>query len=159
MGQMLNLSSEKIAEIRTAGLLHDIGKIGIPDSILNKDGILDEQEWRQIKTHPEMGVEILRYVADLSNSLPIILNHHEHFDGSGYPAGLKGNAIPFEARLLSIADAFDAMTSLRPYHNQRTTQEAVDELRRCAGTTFDPELVDLFCQVIETMVLKPGKEI
>jgi diguanylate cyclase (GGDEF)-like protein/putative nucleotidyltransferase with HDIG domain len=155
MGELLNLSPDKIAEIRTAGLLHDIGKIGIPDSILNKDGMLDEQEWMQIKSHPEMGVEILRYVSDLSKSLPIILNHHEHFDGSGYPAGLKGKDIPLEARLLSVADAYDAMTSLRPYHNQRTSQEAIDELKRCAGTTFDPELVALFCKVIQSMVLKP----
>jgi diguanylate cyclase (GGDEF)-like protein len=158
MGQLLNLPQEKISEIRIAGLLHDIGKIGIPDSILNKDGMLDEQEWRQIKSHPEMGVEILRYVADLANSLPIILNHHEHFDGSGYPAGLKGKDIPLEARLLSVADAYDAMTSLRPYHNQRTCQEALDELKRCAGTTFDPELVQLFCTVIQSMVLKPENE-
>ena len=120
MAQEMNLPPEKIGVIRTAGLLHDIGKIGIPDSILNKDGMLDEQEWRQIRSHPEMGVEILRYVAELSNSLPIILNHHEHYDGSGYPAGLKGKEIPLEARLLSIADAYDAMTSLRPYHNQRS---------------------------------------
>jgi putative nucleotidyltransferase with HDIG domain len=155
MGELLNLSPDKIAEIRTAGLLHDIGKIGIPDSILNKDGMLDEQEWMQIKSHPEMGVEILRYVSDLSKSLPIILNHHEHFDGSGYPAGLKGKDIPLEARLLSVADAYDAMTSLRPYHNQRTPQEAFDELKRCAGTTFDPELVEVFCKVIQSMVLKP----
>jgi diguanylate cyclase (GGDEF)-like protein/putative nucleotidyltransferase with HDIG domain len=155
MAQEMNLSSEKIGVIRTAGLLHDIGKIGIPDSILNKDGVLDEQEWRQIRAHPEMGVEILRYVAELANSLPIILNHHEHFDGSGYPSGLKGNEIPFEARLLSIADAYDAMTSLRPYHNQRSSQEAIDELRRCAGTTFDPELVETFCKILQSMVLKP----
>jgi putative nucleotidyltransferase with HDIG domain len=155
MGQLLNLSPDKIGEIRTAGLLHDIGKIGIPDSILNKDGMLDEQEWMQIKSHPEMGVEILRYVSDLAKSLPIILNHHEHFDGSGYPAGLKGKDIPLEARLLSVADAYDAMTSLRPYHNQRTPQEAIDELKRCAGTTFDPELVEVFCKVIQSMVLKP----
>jgi diguanylate cyclase (GGDEF)-like protein/putative nucleotidyltransferase with HDIG domain len=155
IAQSINLPSEKIGVIRTAGLLHDIGKIGIPDSILNKDGTLDEQEWRQIKAHPEMGVEILRYVAELSDSLPIILNHHEHYDGSGYPSGLKGNEIPFEARLLSVADAYDAMTSLRPYHNQRSSQEAIDELRRCAGTTFDPELVEIFCKILQSMVVKP----
>ena len=158
MGQTLNLPPDKISVIRTAGLLHDIGKIGIPDSILNKDGTLDEQEWRQIKSHPEMGVEILRYVVELANSLPIILDHHEHYDGSGYPAGLKGKDIPLEARLLSVADAYDAMTSLRPYHQQRTSEEAIDELKRCAGTTFDPELVELFCKVIQSMVLKPEKE-
>jgi putative nucleotidyltransferase with HDIG domain len=155
IAQSINLPSEKIGVIRTAGLLHDIGKIGIPDSILNKDGTLDEQEWRQIKAHPEMGVEILRYVAELSDSLPIILNHHEHYDGSGYPSGLKGNEIPLEARLLSVADAYDAMTSLRPYHNQRSSQEAIDELRRCAGTTFDPELVEIFCKILQSMVVKP----
>ena len=155
MAQSINLPPEKIAVIRTAGLLHDIGKIGIPDSILNKDGMLDEQEWRQIRAHPEMGVEILRYVAELADSLPIILNHHEHYDGTGYPAGLKGNEIPLEARLLSVADAYDAMTSLRPYHNQRSSQEAIDELRRCAGTTFDPELVEVFCKILQSMVLKP----
>jgi len=155
MAQVMNLPPDKISMIRTAGLLHDIGKIGIPDSILNKDGALDEQEWRQIKRHPEMGVEILRYVAELSNSLPIILNHHEHYDGSGYPTGLKGQDIPIEARLLSVADAYDAMTSLRPYHNQRSTQEAIEELERCAGTTFDPELVEIFRKTLEAMVINP----
>jgi diguanylate cyclase (GGDEF)-like protein/putative nucleotidyltransferase with HDIG domain len=158
MAQSLNLPAEKITAIRTAGLLHDIGKISVPDSTLNKDGILDEQEWLQIKSHPEMGVEILRYVSELANSLPIILDHHEHFDGSGYPAGLKGDDIPLEARLLSVADAYDAMTSLRPYHKQRTSQEAIDELKRCSGTTFDPACVELFCKILQTMVMKPGKE-
>ncbi|HXY73820.1 MAG TPA: diguanylate cyclase [Dehalococcoidales bacterium] len=155
IAQALNLPPEKVANIRTAGLLHDIGKIGIPDSILNKDGPLDDQEWRQIKEHPKMGVEILRYVADLSLSLPAIINHHEHYDGTGYPNGLRGEDIPFEARLLSIADAYDAMTSLRPYHNQRTQEEAIAELKRCAGTMFDPELVKIFCSVIQQTSLKP----
>ena len=154
MAEALHLPQERIAVIRNAGLLHDIGKIGIPDSILNKEGSLDEQEWRQIKTHPELGVEILRYVAELSNSLPIILNHHEHFDGSGYPAGLSSDQIPIEARLLAIADAYDAMTSLRPYHNQRSSEDAIAELRRCAGTNFDPELVEIFCKIIQPLVLK-----
>jgi diguanylate cyclase (GGDEF)-like protein/putative nucleotidyltransferase with HDIG domain len=157
MAQAMNLPPEKIAVIRTAGLLHDIGKIGIPDSILNKDGALDDQEWQQIKAHPTMGVEILRYVVELANALPIILNHHEHYDGSGYPSGTKGQDIPFEARLLSVADAYDAMTSLRPYHNQRSTQEAIEELKRCAGTTFDPELVEIFCKTLQSMIVKPDR--
>jgi diguanylate cyclase (GGDEF)-like protein/putative nucleotidyltransferase with HDIG domain len=157
MAQAMNIPPEKVAVIRTAGLLHDIGKIGIPDSILNKDGALDDQEWRQIKAHPTMGVEILRYVVELANALPIILNHHEHYDGSGYPSGTKGHDIPFEARLLSVADAYDAMTSLRPYHNQRSTQEAIEELRRCAGTTFDPELVEIFCKTLQSMIVGPDR--
>ncbi|MDO9334522.1 MAG: diguanylate cyclase [Dehalococcoidales bacterium] len=154
MAEAMNLPKEKISVIRNAGLLHDIGKIGIPDSILNKEGMLDEQEWRQIKAHPELGVEILRYVAELSNSLPIILNHHEHYDGNGYPSGLSGEQIPLEARLLSVADAYDAMTSLRPYHNQRSPQDAINELKRCAGTNFDPELVEIFCKIVQPLVLK-----
>ena len=154
MAHALNLPNEKISIIRTAGLLHDIGKIGVPDSILNKEGPLNEQEWRQIKQHPEMGVEILRYVAELANSLPIILNHHEHFDGTGYPLGLKGEKIPLEARLLAIADAFDAMTSLRPYHNQRSSEEAIEELRRCAGSHFDPEMVEIFCKAVQNLAPK-----
>jgi diguanylate cyclase (GGDEF)-like protein/putative nucleotidyltransferase with HDIG domain len=158
MAEAMNLPTERISVIRNAGLLHDIGKIGIPDSILNKEGTLDEQEWRQIKAHPELGVEILRYVAELSNSLPIILNHHEHYDGSGYPSGLSGEKIPLEARLLSVADAYDAMTSLRPYHNQRSPQDAIDELKRCAGTNFDPELVEIFCKIIQPLVLKSESE-
>lgn len=154
MAEAMDLPKEKITIIRNAGLLHDIGKIGIPDSILNKEGTLNEQEWRQIKTHPELGVEILRYVAELSNSLPIILNHHEHYDGSGYPSGVTGDKIPLEARLLAIADAYDAMTSLRPYHNQRSTQDAIAELKRCAGTNFDPELVEIFCRIIQPLVIR-----
>jgi len=154
MAEAMDLPKEKISVIRNAGLLHDIGKIGIPDSILNKEGMLDEQEWRQIKAHPELGVEILRYVAELSNSLPIILNHHEHYDGSGYPSGLSGEQIPLEARLLAVADAYDAMTSLRPYHNQRSPQDAINELKRCAGTNFDPELVEIFCKIVQPLVLK-----
>lgn len=158
MAEAMNLPKDKISVIRNAGLLHDIGKIGVPDSVLNKEGVLDEQEWRQIKAHPELGVEILRYVAELSNALPIILNHHEHYDGSGYPAGLIGEDIPLEARLLSIADAYDAMTSLRPYHNQRSPQDAINELKRCAGTNFDPELVEIFCKVIQPLVLNSGMD-
>lgn len=154
MGRTMNLPADKIAVIRTAGLLHDIGKIGIPDSILNKDGALTEEEWVQIRAHPEMGVEILRYVAELANALPIILNHHERWDGSGYPSGIGGQQIPLEARLLAIADAYDAMTSLRPYHNQRSSQEAIEELKRCSGTNFDPELVEIFCKTIQSLVLR-----
>jgi putative nucleotidyltransferase with HDIG domain len=158
MAQAMHLSPQQISLIRTAGLLHDIGKAGVSDAILNKDGFPDEREWDQIKSHPQNGVEILKYIADVADSMPVILNHHEHFDGTGYPTGLKGTDIPMGSRLLSVADAYDAMTSLRPYHNQKTPQEAIDELRRCAGTIFDPEMVEVFCKIIESMGIKKENE-
>ncbi len=144
------LPQEKHSIIRAAGLLHDIGKIGIPDSILNKKEPLSRDEWEPIKAHPQLGVAIIRHIVDLTDCLPAILHHHEHFDGSGYPAGLKGKNIPIEARILSIADAYEAMTSPRAYRKQMTTDEAIVELKKCAGTQFDPELVQVFCKLLET---------
>ncbi len=148
VSEKLNLPQDKVNNIRAASLLHDIGKMGVPDSILNKKEPLTDEEWKPIKGHPKLGVEILRHVIDLANCLPIILHHHEHYDGSGYPAGLKGEQIPLEARVLSVADAYDAMTSPRPYREQLSMEEAIKELRRCAGTQFDPEVVELFCNTI-----------
>jgi putative nucleotidyltransferase with HDIG domain len=147
--ETLDIPKDRIATIRAAALLHDIGKIGVPDSILNKQGPLSEAEWEPIKEHPQLGVEILRHVIDLINCLPAILHHHEHYDGTGYPFGLQGNNIPLEARLLAIADAYDAMTSLRPYRKRLLPQEALNELKRCAGTQFDPEMVEKFCELME----------
>jgi HD-GYP domain-containing protein (c-di-GMP phosphodiesterase class II) len=134
--------------IRAAGLLHDIGKVGVPDSILNKKVPLVDEEWKPIKAHPELGVEILRHVIDLVNCLPAIMHHHERYDGRGYPTGLKGDKIPEEARILAVADAYDAMISPRPYRERLSSEKALNELRRCAGTQFDPELVDIFCSII-----------
>jgi diguanylate cyclase (GGDEF)-like protein/putative nucleotidyltransferase with HDIG domain len=144
----LHLPPEKVNTIRAASLLHDIGKVGVPDSILNKKAPLTEDEWKPIKAHPELGVEILRHVIDLANCLPAILHHHEHYDGSGYPAGLSGDSIPTEAKILSVADAYDAMTSPRPYREQLSIEAALDELRRCSGTQFSPEIVEIFCNVV-----------
>jgi len=158
LSQALGLPQDRIATIRAAGLLHDIGKIAIPDSILNKEEALTEDEWEPIKAHPRLGVEILRHVADLANCLPAILHHHERYDGNGYPSGLKGEDIPLEARILAIADTYDALTSPRPYHKQLSSQQALDELKRCAGTQFDPELVDIFCKTME-QTLSKGLEI
>ncbi len=150
LAEALHLPQDKIATIRAASLLHDIGKVGIPDSILSKEGALTDEEWEPVRAHPQLGVEILRHVIDLVNCLPAILHHHERYDGKGYPSGLKGENIPIEARILSIADAYDAMTSPRPYREQLTSQEALDELKRCAGTQFDPEFVDVFCKIIKS---------
>ncbi len=150
MAEVLDLPQDRIATIRAASLLHDIGKVGIPDSILSKEGPLTDKEWEPVKVHPQLGVEILRHIIDLVNCLPAILHHHEHYDGKGYPSGLKGDSIPVEGRVLAIADAYDAMTSPRPYREQLSSQEALNELKRCAGTQFDPELVDIFCEIIES---------
>jgi diguanylate cyclase (GGDEF)-like protein/putative nucleotidyltransferase with HDIG domain len=154
MAETMGLPTQKVATIRAAGLLHDIGKIAVPDSILNKAGPLTDEEWEPIKAHPELGMEILKHVIDLVNCLPAILHHHEHFDGTGYPGALKGEEIPMEARILAIADTYDAITSVRPYRNQLSPQEALDELRRCAGTQFDPEFVKTFCKAIESSLPK-----
>jgi len=156
IAEALGLPQDRIETIRAAGLLHDIGKVGIPDSILNKRGRLTEKEWEPVKAHPKLGAEILRHVIDLANCLPVIMHHHEHFDGKGYPSGLKGDSIPIEARILAIADAYDAMTSPRPYREQLSPQQAIDELRRHTGTQFDSELVDVFCKMME---LTPSKRL
>jgi len=148
LSEALGLPQDRTATIRAAGLLHDIGKIAIPDSILNKAEALTKKEWKPVKAHPQLGVEILRHVIDLVNCLPAILHHHEHYDGQGYPSGLKGENIPLEARILAIADAYDAITSMRPYREQLSPQQALDELKRCVGTQFDPELVDIFCKIM-----------
>ncbi|HEY87093.1 MAG TPA: diguanylate cyclase, partial [Dehalococcoidia bacterium] len=154
IAEALSLPQDRIGTIRAAGLLHDIGKIGILDSILSKKGPLTDEEWEPIKAHPKLGVEILRHVIDLVSCLPAILHHHECYDGSGYPSGLEGNNIPLEARILSIVDAYDAMTSPRPYREQISSQQAINELKRCAGTQFDSELVDIFCKIIQVIPSK-----
>jgi len=156
IAEALGVPQDRIATIRAAGLLHDIGKVSIPDSILNKKGALTDQEWEPVKAHPKLGVEILKHVIDLVNCLPAILHHHEHYDGKGYPSGLKGDSIPIEARILAIADAYDAMTSLRPYREQISSQQALNELKRCAGIQFDSELVESFCKIIQ---LTPSKRL
>jgi putative nucleotidyltransferase with HDIG domain len=154
LSETLGLTEDRVTTIRAAALLHDIGKIGIPDSVLNKEGTLTEEEWEQVKTHPQDGVEILRHVINLVNCLPAILHHHEHFDGNGYPSGLQGEDIPMEARILSIADTYDAITSLRPYRDRLPPQQAIDELQRCSGSQFDPELVEIFCKMMQPTVTK-----
>jgi diguanylate cyclase (GGDEF)-like protein len=158
MGEAMKMPPDKISILRAAGLLHDIGKVGVPDSILTKKSALTSEEWNPIRTHPALGVEILKHVIDLVNCLPAIQHHHEHYDGSGYPDGLKTASIPLEARILAIADAYDAMTSPRPYRSQLPLEDALLELHRCAGTQFDPDLVEIFCSMMHPHLLNDKKQ-
>jgi len=132
------------AEMRLVGLLHDIGKIAIHESILNKEGKLTSNEWKEMQRHSEIGYRILNSVEDMSSLAHYVLAHHERFDGNGYPKGLKAEAIPLQARIITIADSYDAMTATRPYREAVSAQEAAREIKRCAGTQFDPELAKIF---------------
>jgi putative nucleotidyltransferase with HDIG domain len=144
LAKSLGLPSVDITRLGTCALLHDIGKIGISDEILNKAGELNTEEWEAIKSHPQLGADIISHVPQLASCLAGILYHHERYDGSGYPAGLKGEAIPLDARILGVVDAFAAMTSARPYRPAFSYEEAVGELKRGAGKQFDPHLVKAF---------------
>ncbi|MGV8905462.1 MAG: diguanylate cyclase [Acetobacterium sp.] len=128
--------------------LHDIGKINTPKEVLLKSDKLTETEWDELKCHPAQGVEIIEHVEIMKDVQPLILQHHEQYDGKGYPKGLKDHEIAYLSRILSVVDAFDAMTSLRPYQKKRTIEEACKELIRCKGTQFDPDLVDVFIGII-----------
>ena len=143
------VENSDLEKIRLGGMLHDIGKIGIPENILNKPGRLDDHEFEVIKSHPVMGVSILGGVEFLQNVVPIIKHHHERYGGNGYPDKLKGGDIPFLARIVSIADTYDAMTTNRPYRKALTIEESLKEIERCKGTQFDPELADLFVKMIQ----------
>jgi len=149
----LDLEPADIARMSICALLHDIGKIGISDEILNKAGELNAEEWKVIKSHPQLGADIVSHVPQLASCLLGILYHHEHHDGSGYPLGIKGEAIPLDARILGIVDAFAAMTSARPYRDALSYEEALGELKRGAGKQFDPNLVEAFISVAKTMPL------
>ncbi|MFC1962238.1 diguanylate cyclase [Chloroflexota bacterium] len=151
IAEALGYTREQTERVRTAALLHDIGKIGISDNILTKRGPLTDEEYELIQAHPALGVSILKHVDGLRACLAAVQYHHEHYDGSGYPAGLKGQNIPIDARILSVADAYDAMTSKRPYRDsQRTPAEAMRELKRCSGTQFDQTIVETFVRIIES---------
>lgn len=145
----LGLPERSLPDLRLFAHFHDIGKVGIPDSILFKPGALDAEEWKIMKQHCEIGHRIAMSTPDLTPIANWILKHQEWWNGKGYPLGLKGEAIPLECRLLSITDAFDAMTNDRPYRKAVATQAAVAELRRCAGSQFDPLLVDQFAALME----------
>lgn len=145
IGRAIDLPPAGLSDLRAAALLHDIGKIGVPDSILTKRGALAESEKSVVRKHSAQGAKIVGYVKELGDLVPSMLHHHEWYDGSGYPAGLRGGEIPLGARIISVADAYDTMTTKRLYRKAMSTEEAMQELRRCADTQFDPDLVDSFC--------------
>ncbi len=143
----LGWSEEQLESLRVGGPLHDIGKLGLSDEVLRKVGRLDPAELAEIREHPKLGARILLRVSALREALPYVLYHHERWDGAGYPSGKAGQEIPLEARLLAIADAFDAMTSDRPYRRALSQEHALAEIERCAGTQFDPELARVFLEL------------
>ncbi|MFJ8109824.1 HD-GYP domain-containing protein [Streptomyces sp. NPDC096132] len=144
----LGMDDSRVEVIRFAGILHDVGKLGVPTRLLRKDGPLTPEERRVIELHPEYGHEITRGISFLGEARSAILHHHERIDGSGYPYGLVGSQIPEPARVVAVADAFDAMTSTRSYSRARPVPVALEELERCAGTQFDPRMVTALARVI-----------
>lgn len=149
LGRQVDLSAQQLNNLTLLAQVHDLGKVGIPDGILFKKGPLSKEEWEIMRQHPEKGYRIAIASPDLSGIANLILKHHERWDGNGYPLGLKGRDIPVECRILAIADAFEAMTSDRPYRRAMSREEALKELQRYAGNQFDPELVDLFVSLLK----------
>jgi len=147
IAKRLGLSRDKIDILKFAGILHDIGKIGVIKEVLHKPGKLSDLEFALIKMHPKLGEEIIRPVAFLEKARPIIRHHHERFDGNGYPDGLHGDLIPFMARILAVADTYDAMTSHRPYRSALSADVALAEIKKCSGTQFDPDVVRAFLEI------------
>ena len=145
----LGCTPGEIEAIRWSSLLHDIGKIGIPDRVLLKPAPLSPDEWRMIRQHPEVGADIVLSVSNLAHVADLVRAHHERYDGSGYPYGLKGQEIPLGARILAVVDAYDAITEGRIYRVARSQADAFAELQRCAGQDFDPMVVDAFLQYID----------
>jgi len=145
----IGMRGERVEAIRYAGMLHDVGKLGVPTKVLQKTGKLTEEEYAAIQLHPMRGLDIVREIGFLDEALAGIMHHHERIDGRGYPMGLAGDEIPEFARVLSVADAFDSMTSTRSYRGARPIHEAIAELRKWSGTQFDPAFVDAFVAAIK----------
>jgi diguanylate cyclase (GGDEF)-like protein len=158
MGLEMGLPEEEIERIRIAALLHDLGKIAIPEDILDKPSTLSDAEWQAIGEHPRIGQVILEQASSLRDAIPVVLHHHERFNGGGYPHGLRGSEIPIGARIVAVADAYHAMVHDRPYKLALTHEEALAELRRHAGTQFDPAVVEVFCSIYFDAVPPDGLE-
>ncbi|MCK4267629.1 MAG: GAF domain-containing protein [Actinomycetia bacterium] len=157
IAEKMGLKEEEKRAIEIAGRLHDLGKIGVSEVILNKPGLLSKDEYKSVKRHPLVGAKILKYTDSLTDVRNLILFHHERFDGSGYPDGLKGEEIPLSARILTVADSFDTMMSKRPYRDSLTKAQAIEELTKCSGTQFDPKIVETFLGILRSKKLHVTK--
>ncbi len=158
IGLEMGLPPEEIERVRVAALLHDLGKIAVPEAILDKPASLSDVEWQAIGEHPRIGQVILEQASSLRDAIPVVLHHHEHFNGAGYPHGLRGNEIPIGARIVAVADAYHAMVHDRPYSAARSHEDALAELRRTAGSQFDPAVVEVFCSIYADEVPSDGLE-
>ena len=153
MAREMNIPEEKLIDIERGALLHDVGKIGVPDAVLRKPRTLSRREWQAMQRHPLLAGLLVSKVGFLEGALPILLYHHERYDGRGYPFGLAGDRIPIEARIFAVVDAYDAMTSDRPYRKAVPHEEAVAEIVANAETQFDPAVVRVFQEVVEKIPL------
>jgi len=149
IGKYMNLSEEDLKILRIGGLFHDIGKIGVPDSILLKEAKLTDEEYSEIKNHPSIGKQILSNAAIFKDMIPIVYHHHEKYNGTGYPTGLKGEDIPLFARIAAVADTFDAMTTKRSYRNALPLEVVRAEIEKCSGTQFDPAIAKVFLDILD----------
>ncbi|MFI5401499.1 MAG: HD-GYP domain-containing protein [Planctomycetota bacterium] len=149
LAQRLGVSPEELVDISYGALLHDVGKIGVPDAILLKPGKLTDSEWEVMRRHTVIGHQMISRIKFLRGAADIVLHHHERWDGGGYPQGVSGEEVPLGARIFSIIDTFDAMTSKRPYKEALSNATARAEILRCAGTQFDPKLVQEFLRITD----------
>jgi len=149
LGKSLNLSENVLTELSLLSILHDIGKVAIPEELLLRKGKLSKIEWELIKKHPKIGYNIIRSSPHLAHIADAILSHHEWWDGSGYPQGLKGDEIPLTSRILAIVDAYDAMIGGRPYKSKMNIKEIIKEFKKCSGNQFDPHITKNFLYILQ----------
>lgn len=149
LGKKLYINSDNLYTLRIGGLFHDVGKIGIPDNILTKNDKLTDEEYEEIKQHPSIGAKILSNAAIFTDIVPIVKHHHERYDGTGYPDHLKGEEIPYMARIVAVADAFDAMASRRPYRDSVEIEKIVKQISENKYTQFDPQIADALLDIIK----------
>jgi HD-GYP domain-containing protein (c-di-GMP phosphodiesterase class II) len=147
LGEEIGLTGQQLKALERGALLHDIGKIGIKDEILHQPGKLHDEEWQVMRIHPDIGARIVEGIPFLQDTLPVIRYHHERWDGSGYPVGLKNYEIPIQARIFAIADVFDALTSKRTYRKKASAEEAIEYMKEQAGILFDPMIVEALTRI------------